>query len=108
MKPVPMSLMRERIEVQSRTTTQNAYGEPVATWSTLATVWARVEPLSGRELWQAAQVRPDVSHKVTMRHYPGLSPKHRLKLGSRIFNIDSVLNIEERERLHQVLCKEEV
>lgn len=109
MKPVPLSLMRERIEIQSRTLSADSFGGQTATWSTAATVWGKVEPLSGREMWQAQQVRPDVSHKVTIRHYSGLTPKHRLLVDSaRVFSIEAVLDIEDRHRQMVLMCKEEV
>ncbi len=39
-----------RITLQTRTTAANAYNEPVETWTTLATVWAKVEyPKTGSE-----------------------------------------------------------
>lgn len=100
--------MRDRLEIQARTMAANSYGERVATWETVATRWGQVDPLNGRELWQAQSVRPDVSHKVTMRYYDGLSPRHRLKLGSRIFEITSVINIDNRKRFVDVTCIEEV
>lgn len=109
MRAAPLSLMRERVEIQSRTLAADSYGGQVATWATAATVWGKVEPLSGREAWQAQQVRPDVTHKVTIRAYPGLTPKHRLRVdGSRVFHIESVLNLEERGRVMECACREEV
>lgn len=100
--------MRNRLAIQSRTTTKDSYGAAVESWSTAATVWGRIEPLSGRELWQAQQVRPDVSHKVTLRAYAGLTPRHRLLFGSRVFEISSVLNIDERGRFMVCVCIEKV
>lgn len=108
MRAVPASLMRTRVEIQSRVTTQDTYGAVTETWSTVATRWGRVEPLSGREQWQAQQVRPDVTHRVTLRYYDGLTARHRLKVGDRVLNITSVLNTEERKRQHECVCVEEV
>lgn len=104
----PVGLMRERVEVLSRSVSQDSYGGSGQAWTPLGEVWGKVEPLSGRELWQAQQVRPDVTHRVTIRHYPGLTPRHRLKLGTRVFEVQSVLNLEERGRVTECLCVEEV
>ena len=71
MNPVPISKMRERVEIQSRTTEKDGYGQPIAEWATVATVAAFIEPQSGREPWQAQQARPDVTHRVTIRHAEG-------------------------------------
>ena len=99
-----------RVAIQRATEAQGATGEITKTWATLATVWAAVEPLSGREFFQAQQVQAEVSHKVTMRHYTGvtISPKDRLTFGSRTFRIEAVLNLEERNIETVILCREEV
>lgn len=108
MKPVPLSRMEARVEVQERTVTQDVYGAAVPAWATVAVRWGKVEPLSGREQWQAQQVRPDVTHRVTLRYYSALTARHRLKIGERIFNIESVVNVENRRRQHDCICVEEV
>lgn len=109
MNAPPVSLMRDRVEIQSRAVNRGVYGEVSApSWTSVATRWARVEPLSGREAWQAQQVRPDVTHKVTLRYYEGLGPRHRLKAGSRVFNITSVIDTENRHREMVCVCVEEV
>ena len=106
MNEVPLSRMRDRVTIQDRTITQDSFGQGTPTWFDLATVWAFVEPLSGREAWQAQMVRPDVTHQITMRAYPGLHPRMRLKLGTRTFNIESVIDVENRGRQHTCVCKE--
>lgn len=108
MKPPPLGLMRVRAEVQARTIAQDSFGAAVPTWTTLATRWARVEPLSGREQWQAQQVRPDVTHRVTLRYYSGLTPTHRLKAGDRVFNVESVLDLDTLKRVQECVCVEAV
>jgi SPP1 family predicted phage head-tail adaptor len=100
--------LRHRVAIQARTVTQDGYGATVATWATAATVWASVEPLSGREAWQAQSVRPDVTHTVTIRAYDGLTPKHRLLFDGRTLEIESVVNLEERNRYMVLQCKEAV
>lgn len=108
--------LRKRLSVLGVPTTPilNGFGEPDLTPVVLGTRWASVEPLSGRELWQAQQVRPDVSHKITMRFYAGLTPRHKLRFTDpqtstiRTFEIDSVLNVDERNRVMTILAKEEV
>jgi len=86
-------------------------GEPVVTWSDVATRWASVEPLAGRELWNARQVQPDVTHRVTLRYESGMAinTKWRLRLASgRILDIVSVTRPEERPIDWVLDCKEAV
>jgi SPP1 family predicted phage head-tail adaptor len=115
--------LRRRVEVQSLTAASaaNAYNETSATnWQTVAIRWAQIEPLAGREVWQAQQVQPDTTHRVTLRFMAGLSAKMRLLAkdpnagattefpqgGRRIFNIQDVQNLDERDRTVQLSCKE--
>lgn len=38
-----------RVTIQQATTTQDIYGEPIETWATIATVWAKQSDIRGRE-----------------------------------------------------------
>ena len=101
--------LRHRVAIQETLSlAQNSYGEPVTTWGTVATVWASVSPLSGRELAMAQQVRPDVTHKVVMRHRDNVTPKQRILHDSRALEIESVRNADERDRMLELMCKEAV
>ncbi len=60
--------LRHRVVVQQDTgTTQDAQGHVTESWATYATRWASIEPLSARELWNARQLQPDITHRVRMR-----------------------------------------
>jgi len=50
---VRIGKLRHRIALQSITTAKNAFGEDIPTWATYSTVWGSVEPLTGRELFNA-------------------------------------------------------
>lgn len=100
--------LRHRVEIQSRTTTRGTRGQETGTWATVATVWAKVEPLSGAEVTQARQQFASASHRVTIRYYAGLTPKHRFLFGDRALNIEFVQNTEERNVEHVCTCGEEI
>lgn len=82
-----------------------------------ATRWASIEPLSARELILMAQTTARITHRVRLRYVRGLTSKHQLREvdasgipGSagrtRIFNIVSVLDVNDRHREHEVLVLE--
>lgn len=98
--------LRHRVTVQRDNGERSEFGGPEESWSDVTTRWMTVEPLSGRELWNAQQVRPDVTHKVTARHLDGVTTKHRLKFGTRVLQIESVINPVERNEELMILCKE--
>lgn len=90
-----------RVSIQQRGATVDGYGQQVTTWTTVASAWAKIEPLTGREQLAAAELRASVSHKITMRYRsifanPQTAAQYRLVYGSRYFDITASLNPEER------------
>jgi SPP1 family predicted phage head-tail adaptor len=75
--------MRHRITLETPAETQTVDGSVTRTWAPLATVWASVEPLLGRERFDAQREQADVSHRVRMRFLAGISHNMRVMLGSR-------------------------
>lgn len=71
--------LRYRVSVQDRTeTVDEKTGAITHTWATERTVYANVEPLSGRERMEAQQVQADTSYKITMRYFDGLNAGMRI------------------------------
>ncbi len=83
-------------------------GDPWADPVAVATVWGRVEPLRGGERLRALQLEERVTHRVTIRHRPGVTPAMRVRFGARLFNIRAVINRDERDRFLELLCEEGV
>lgn len=100
--------LRHKLVIQSRTEAPDSIGHMVSTWSEFATVYGSVEPLIGREYLAAQQVQSEVSHKLRIRWLNGATTKMRVLFGSRVFDINSVLNVEERGREMLLMCKEAV
>ncbi len=106
----------KRATIQSRSGPTDAHGHVSPVWADMVTRWCRLEDQSGRELFRAQRVDPQVSAVVTLREkYPGLGPKDRVKVTispteSRTFSIKTVLGSFDRTPKHgQVLaCTEEV
>ena len=100
--------LRKRVAIQSRTdSVSDETMAPTQTWTTVATVWASVEPLSGQEGIQANQLNAELSHRVTIRYYSGLTAAYRILWGTRVLRIVSVLNTDERNREMVLSCMEE-
>lgn len=98
--------LRRRVTIQQRSATQDEYGQPLTDWTDVATVYAAVEPLNGRELLAAQAVNSEVSHNVTIRYRAGVTPAMRLNYGGRLFNIHAVLDENERHRMLTLQCSE--
>lgn len=103
--------LRKRVEIQepvgtSRDVAGAKKGKDRQAWTTRARVWAAVEPLSGRELFNAQQAQPLVSHRVRLRYVAGVKSKMRVKHEGRHLNIETVIDPEERHRELELLCTE--
>jgi SPP1 family predicted phage head-tail adaptor len=98
--------LRHRVELKSLSQNQNNFGETQDTWTTYTTVWARIEPLRGRELMLAQQANSEVTIRVTIRYNSSVTTKDRVVIGSRVLEIVAVINLDERNIKQELLCKE--
>jgi SPP1 family predicted phage head-tail adaptor len=97
--------MWTRVTIQQPSPTANEVGEPVLTWSTFATVWADVRPLSSREVERYAQAVGFMSHRVAIRYLNGLTSAMRIVYRTRVLEIGQ---ITEHDRLdyQEIVCTE--
>lgn len=98
--------LRHKITIESKSNAQDAYGALVETWSTYATAWASIEPLTGREYFEQGKVSSEVTTRIRIRHISGVTNLMRVKFGTRIFTIVTVINIDERNKEYELMCKE--
>ena len=78
------------IEVQARSESRMASGDPVEVWTLFATVHASVEPLLGKEYFASEQREALVNTRFRIRYLAGLLPKMRIVWDSRWYDIISV------------------
>ena len=100
--------LRHRILIEQAAETRDADGSVIEAWSAYATVQASIEPLSAREYFAAQSTQADVTHRINLRYLAGVTPKMRVSYGSRLFDILSVINVGERNRELQLICREKV
>lgn len=96
--------LNQRVTIQQYSATRASNGEEVKSWSTVATVWASVEPLSGRELLAARDVRADVTTRIRIRYRTGITPKMRATMGSATYEISEVIDRSLQHRELELLC----
>ncbi len=100
--------LRHRITIEHPVETQAGDGSVVTDWETFTAAWASVEPLIGREYFAQEREQATVSHKIRMRYLPGITHKMRVAWGTRIFEVESVLNVGERNRELLLMTSEAV
>lgn len=75
-------------------------------WGDVATLWAAVEPLRGREFFAAKELNADITLRIRVRYRDGITPKMRLVDGDHIYLIQAVINPEMRGIELQLMCQE--
>jgi len=60
--------LNHRVTLQRRSATPGALGQASTTWTDVATVWAAVEPLRGRDWFAAGQRQASADVRITVRH----------------------------------------
>lgn len=98
--------LRHRVVIQYATVAQDAYGEPVKTWATLATVWGAVEPLIGREYLAAQQLQSAIPVRVRIRYRNDVTPLMRVSWDGNLYDIESVQEVRTERRELILMCKE--
>ena len=84
-------LLNSRVVVQQQSTTQDALGQPLNTWSTFATVWANVRHTSGVESIKADALTPVVRASIRVRYRGDLTAAMRVVHGSTTYNVVAVM-----------------
>jgi SPP1 family predicted phage head-tail adaptor len=105
-KDTLMSRLRHKIMIQQVARSPDGSGGRLENWTTFATVFAGVEPLRGKEMYDHQQIQSEITHRIRIRYRSGVTPKMRVSFEGRIFRILSVINIFERDREMQLMCQE--
>ena len=92
--------LNKRVTIQSPATGQDPEtGEPTTGWTDVATVWASIVDVSGREYVAAGGLQNSAQTKITIRYCSGIVPSMRVVHGSDTFNIEAVLGQDKRSLL---------
>lgn len=98
----PAGKRNKRVVLQRLVNAPTAGGETTDDFITVATVWAAIEPLKGDEAWNARAQQATTTHMMSFVYVAGITPGMRAVHGSRIFQLESVVNVREENR--ELLC----
>lgn len=104
--------LRHWVTIQRRVESDNPTGEQTWTFVDWQSMWASVEPLSGRELLQASQIGSNLNARIRIRFFPGINAKMRVRHSYTFgdepvldyYDIESVIHINERFREMHLMC----
>lgn len=98
--------LRHRVTLRESTEAQDTYGESIKTFADVATVWAEVVQLSGREYLQAREAGAETTTRITIRKRSGVHEKMRITWGTHSYDVDAVLPDPTNARHILLMCSE--
>lgn len=102
------SRLSKRVTISKLETTPGAgpYGDPAETLVPVATVWAAVEPLRGREYFAAGRESADVTTRIRIRYRKDVDRTMIVTCDGVDFEIGHIIDPEFRHQEMQLMCKE--
>jgi SPP1 family predicted phage head-tail adaptor len=101
-----ISEMDKRITLEYSTRVSDPMGGFTTTWNVAAQVYGAVWPTSANEIKAANSTTMVISHRIRIRYRAGIKASWRIKMGSRYFNIVSIIDSNESHKFLDILCKE--
>lgn len=102
--------LAHKIQIQvPRTAPGDSFGQSITpdTWDTVLSVRAAIEAAGAGERNESAQLVSEVSHLVIIRWTPTfIGANFRVLFGARIFAVQAVTNLFERNRVLILRCNE--
>jgi SPP1 family predicted phage head-tail adaptor len=98
--------LRHRVTIEEATITRDDFGGEIETWGTVATAWAAVEPLQGREFLEGRRAEAEVSTRIRVRYRAGIVPGMRVSWGDHVYDIEAVIEHESKRRELRLMCRE--
>lgn len=98
--------LNRRILIQRPVSTPDAMGGASIVWTTAATVWSSLWPVSAGERIQANAPTLIITHRVRIRYRSDIKPSWRLKYGNRYLSVVSIINANEADRQLDLMCRE--
>lgn len=99
--------LRHKVTIEHLVKVPDGLGGWTDSWVDFVRVSASVEPINGREFFEAHQTQSDVTHKIRIRYKAGVTSAMRVNFKGRIFAITSPpIDFEERNRDMMLMCAE--
>lgn len=100
--------LNRRIEVLQFITKRDEYGGEEGEWRAVDRLWARIEPVSGTEYFQAQTVNAETVVKITIRYNPKIDVMNRIRYGDTTYEIIGISDEKTAHRATILNCKEMV
>ncbi len=103
--------LNKRIKISQLVTGSPAtdeFGAPNTSWEELDTVWAAVEPISGREFWAQQQVQSEITVKIRIRYRDDVAVGMKAEYNNKTYMIKNIIDYQEGHKELLLMCTEGV
>jgi SPP1 family predicted phage head-tail adaptor len=103
--------LNKRIKISQLVTGSPAtdeFGAPNTSWEELDTVWAAVEPISGREFWAQQQVQSEITAKIRIRYRDDVAVGMKAEYNNKTYMIKNIIDYQESHKELLLMCTEGV
>lgn len=98
--------LRHRVTLEQLVRVADAGGGFAETWDDVAELAADIRPADGSEAVEADRLAGSLTHQIVLRYRAGVVPAMRFRKGARVFQILSVVDVDERRRWLKCFCEE--
>jgi SPP1 family predicted phage head-tail adaptor len=99
-------LLRHRLVLEAPVESADGAGGLVRSYSTAATLWAEVTPVSAARALEAERLGARITHRIAIRFSGDITTRHRFRDGERIFRIVSLRDRDGRKRFLTIEAEE--
>jgi SPP1 family predicted phage head-tail adaptor len=97
---------KHRISIERNVLTDDGAGGFSEAWTVVDELWGAVSPIQAWQQYRNASVGVDTSHHIKVHGRAEILETDRLLFKDRVFEILTIEDIQEREILKLITCKE--
>ena len=98
--------LRHYVYLQHSTVVKDNEGGFTVSWHTFKRCSCAIYPLRAEQIFQYRSINVEATHLIKMRGYISLTDKDRILFDGRIFEILTIENIQEKDVVKYITCKE--
>lgn len=88
--------LKNRVTIQSPSTSVDSVGQPLTTWTDIAYLWASIKHVNGISSIKSGADTSVVKCSVRIRYKPGINAGMRVLHGTDVYDIQAVLPDDNR------------
>ena len=97
--------LNRKITIERADRVKNSGGGYDYTWQTIHTAYAMIKPKNGGERTHAGKLESTNMNDIVFRYIPDLLSDDRINYNGKLYQIRSIINIEEQNKWSQLVCE---